>query len=152
MYASNKSGKKLAEATTDGSGNYSLKVPHSGSFTLTAEDPKGNYKKSPPKTVKTTQASHTQDFGLEYGRKTTLTGIVSTLIPNLANVVGATVTIKVEGIDTGKNATTDRNGNYSITFQHPGQFTVNVSAPGKTAKNHTLSTTKGSTKYNVSIS
>ena len=138
MYASTKSGKKF-EAETGRNGSYSFKVTHSGSFTLTAKDPNGNYKKSDAKTVQTTQASHTQNIRLEYGRTVEVTGRVSTFASATATSGtlqnGATVIVKVEGVEVARGETKTirgRFGSYSFpTIAHNGgDITVTASYTG----------------------
>ena len=120
------------KAKTNSEGSYELKVKHSGTFTITANytNPDGNYKKSAPQTVKTTSPTHSLDIPLNYGYTITLSGqVISVKTGDIGFKNGATVTIEVEGVEI-KSTTTSGNGNYRITFSHPGTYKATASLDG----------------------
>ena len=139
---------KVPVDSTDGS--YSLQVVnHSGNFTITAEYTAAgtkNYKTGDPRTVTTKGAAiENQDIALEYGYTTTVRGTVVTLAGGgtTAPVVGATVTIEVEGIEAGRDTAKAGNGEYSITVDHPGVMTAKVTSPtGNVTRNLTTADTE----------
>ena len=146
MWASTDPAKKVAVGA---GGSYSLQVAgHSGSFTITAEytATDGNYKASIAKTVSTTGAAiENQDIPLNYGHTTTVRGTVVTLTGggSTSPVVGATVTIEVEGIEAGRDTARAGNGAYRITVDHPGVMTAKVTSPtGNTTRNLTTTDTE----------
>ena len=142
-----KSSNKVSVDSTNGS--YSLKVTHSGSFTLTAEDPNGNYKTSAPKTVKTTKPKEEkQDIALKYGYTTTLTGQVFRLGAGSAAppLNGVNITIKVEGREAARD-TSDNSGNYSLTFAHPGSSDLRGRLAGYRDHDFDIRTKKANETY-----
>ena len=58
-------------------------------------------------------------------------------------VVGATVTIEVEGIEAGRDTAKAGNGEYRITVDHPGVMTAKVTSPtGNDTRNLTTTNTE----------
>ena len=118
--------KKVA-AKADGS--YSLKVTHSGNFTLTADytGADGNYKASAPQTVKTSQTSHNQNIALKYGHTSNAEGRVA-VFPRGTGFTGSMqngvkVVAEVEGVAVAESETRTiggRSGSYSFSVAHNG--------------------------------
>ena len=134
VWASTASATKVAVAAD---GSYTLTVTHPGTFTLNVDYPAGrDYKAVAPQSVRTTATAHTQNVPLAYGYTTTVSGQVYVAPPS-ALTNGATVTARVEGrvvrstTSSGTDVAGNPEGNYSITFDHPGTFRVTASLMGR---------------------
>ena len=114
-------------------GSYRLKVTHSGTFKLKAgyTGTDGNYQTSDPKAINTSaQNIDNQNIALNYGYTTTLSGRVTDYgVSPPEHKNGATITVRVESHVVGSTVSSGR-GNYSITFAHPGTFSVTATFPG----------------------
>ena len=127
------------KVTAAADGSYSLNVvKHSGTFTVIAEYTAGdgNYKTSDPREVSTTAPTYKQDIVLKYGYTTTVSGRIffeASIGAPYVPLDGATVIIKVEGVEAGRDISKTSGGalpgSYSITVAHPGTLTITVTPP-----------------------
>ena len=136
---------RKAAAKADGS--YSLKVTHSGTFTITADytGTDGNYKASAPKTINTSaQNIDDQNIALKYGHTTVANGSVLVYPGGVADSVlagiagtrtnGVTVIVEVEGVEVARGITKNiggSDGEYNINdIPHNGTLTIKGSLTG----------------------
>ena len=118
-------------------GSYRLKVLHSGTFTITADytGTDGNYKASDPQTIHTSEASHSQNIALNYGRTVQVIGSVSVSTAPGVYIAknGAVVIVEVEGVPVTKVKTTTIRGDvgsYSFHVAHNGGVVIKTSYTG----------------------
>ena len=123
-------------------GSYSLKVTHSGTFTITADytGTDGNYRASAPKTINTSA----QNIALKYGHTTVANGSVLVYPGGVADSVlagiagtrtnGVTVIVEVEGVEVARGITKNiggSDGEYNINdIPHNGTLTIKGSLTG----------------------
>ena len=134
-------------AAAKADGTYSLKVTHSGTFTITADytGTDGNYKASAPKTINTSaQNIDDQNIALKYGHTTSASGSVRVYPDGVAESVlagipgtrtnGVTVIVEVEGVEVARGITKHiggSDGEYNINdIPHNGTLTIKGSLTG----------------------
>ena len=136
------------KAAAKADGGWSLKVTHSGTFTITADytGTDGNYKASAPPTINTSA----QNIALKYGYTTAASGsvlvypgdVAESVLADIAGTRTNGVKVIVESVEAARGITKNiggSDGEYNINdIPHNGTLTIKGSFTGMRTDSMTL--------------